>query len=69
MKNKELQELSLDELQSRLLENNKEIEDHRFLKALQQLENPLQLRSLRKEIAQIKTVLREYELNIRSREA
>tara|TARA_Y100000814_G_scaffold287459_1_gene257638 strand:- start:1545 stop:1754 length:210 start_codon:yes stop_codon:yes gene_type:complete len=69
MKNKELQELSLDELQSRLLENNKEIEDLRFLKALQQLENPLQLRALRKEIAQIKTVLREYELNIRSREA
>ena len=69
MKNKELQELSLDELQSRLLENNKEIEDLRFLKALQQLENPLQLRALRKEIAQIKTVLREYELNIRAREA
>jgi|TARA_B100000686_G_scaffold342002_1_gene420351 large subunit ribosomal protein L29 len=68
MKNKELQELSLDELQSRLLENNKEIEDLRFLKALQQLENPLQLRALRKEIAQIKTVLREYELNIRVRE-
>ena len=67
MKNKELQELSLDELQSRLLENNKEIEDLRFLKALQQLENPLQLRALRKEIAQIKTVLREYELNIRVR--
>ncbi|MFL3050088.1 MAG: 50S ribosomal protein L29 [Candidatus Neomarinimicrobiota bacterium] len=68
MKSKELQELSLDELQSRLLENNKEIEDLRFLKALQQLENPLQLRALRKEIAQIKTVLREYELNIRVRE-
>ena len=68
MKNKELQELSLDELQSRLLENNKEIEELRFLKALQQLENPLQLRALRKEIAQIKTVLREYELNIRVRE-
>ena len=68
MKSKELKELSLDELQSRLLENNKEIEDLRFLKALQQLENPLQLRALRKEIAQIKTVLREYELNIRVRE-
>ena len=67
MKSKELQELSLDELQSRLLENNKEIEDLRFLKALQQLENPLQLRALRNEIAQIKTVLREYELNIRVR--
>ena len=61
--------MSLDELKSRLLENNKQIEDLRFLKALQQLENPLQLRALRKEIAQIKTVLREYELNIRSREA
>ncbi|MBF89350.1 MAG: 50S ribosomal protein L29 [Candidatus Marinimicrobia bacterium] len=68
MKNKELQELSLDELKSRLQENNKEIEDLRFLKALQQLENPLQLRVLRKEIAQIKTVLKEYELNIRTKE-
>ncbi len=69
MRREELRELSVDELQTRLTDDLKELEDLRFQKALQQLENPLQLRELRKEIAQIKTVLREHELNIRGTEA
>ncbi len=64
-----MRELSVDELETRLTDDLKELEDLRFQKALQQLENPLQLRELRKEIAQIKTVLREHELNIRGTEA
>jgi large subunit ribosomal protein L29 len=69
MRREELRELSVDELETRLTDDLKELEDLRFQKALQQLENPLQLRELRKEIAQIKTVLREHELNIRGTEA
>jgi large subunit ribosomal protein L29 len=42
-----------------------ELENLRFQKALQQLENPLRIRDLKREIAQIRTILREYELNIR----
>ncbi|MBH31419.1 MAG: 50S ribosomal protein L29 [Candidatus Marinimicrobia bacterium] len=69
MRREELRELSVDELETRLTEDQKKLEDLRFQKALQQLENPLQLRELRKEIAQIKTVLRENELTIKDTEA
>ncbi|MDP6577662.1 MAG: 50S ribosomal protein L29 [Candidatus Marinimicrobia bacterium] len=69
MKREELKELSIDELKSRLIDVQKELEKLKFQKALQQLENPLQLRYLRKEIAQIKTVLNEFELGIRQAEA
>ena len=69
MKREELKELSINELKSRLIEIQQELEELKFQKALQQLENPLQLRYLRKEIAQIKTVLNEFELGIRQAEA
>ena len=68
MKKEEFRESSIEDLTLRLSDNYKELEDLRFQKTLQQLENPLQLRQLRKEIAQIKTILREYELNIRATE-
>ena len=64
-----MKELSIDELKSRLIDVQQELEEQKFQKALQQLENPLQLRYLRKEIAQIKTVLNEFELGIRQAEA
>ena len=60
-----MKELSINELKSRLIEVQEELEELKFQKALQQLENPLQLRYLRKEVAQIKTVLNEFELGIR----
>ena len=65
MKSSELNELTLEELKSRLIDNMEELENLRFQKALQQLENPLRIRDLKREIAQIRTILREYELNIR----
>ncbi len=68
MRREELRGLSVDELETRLVDDQKKLEDLRFQKALQQLENPLQLRELRKEIAQIKTVLREHELTINETE-
>ncbi|HHZ80195.1 MAG TPA: 50S ribosomal protein L29 [Candidatus Marinimicrobia bacterium] len=69
MKREELKELSVDELKSRLIDVQQGLEELKFQKALQQLENPLQLRYLRKEIAQIKTVINEFELGIRQAEA
>lgn len=68
MKQSELSELNHIELESRLLDDQEALRNLRFQKAMQQLENPLQLRYLRREIAQIKTVLKEYELGIRSSE-
>lgn len=52
--------MSLDELKVSLNEKKSLLEDLRFQKALQQLENPLQIRSIRKEIAQIKTLINQH---------
>ncbi|MCF7803237.1 MAG: 50S ribosomal protein L29 [Candidatus Marinimicrobia bacterium] len=68
MKSDELRTLSTEELEIRLEENREELENLRFQQTLQQVENPLRIRHLKKEIAQILTVLREYELGIRTTE-
>ncbi|MFQ6608436.1 MAG: 50S ribosomal protein L29 [Fidelibacterota bacterium] len=65
MRREELREMSKAELKSKLSDNLEELENLRFQKALQQLENPLRIRHLRREIAQVKTALREYELGLR----
>ncbi len=69
MKKDELRELSVEELEARLEDNREELENLRFRQTLQQVENPVRLRYIRKEIAQILTVLREYELGIRKKES
>lgn len=65
MKKEQLRELSLDELKTKLQDNTDALENLRFQKAMQQLENPVKIREIKREIAQIKTVLHEYELGIR----
>jgi len=53
------------ELETKLNDSMDALQNLRFQKALQQIENPLIIRVLRREIAQVKTVLRELELGIR----
>ena len=65
MKREELKQMTEPELLSRLSGNLEELENLQFQKALQQLENPMRLRHLRREIAQVRTVLRAIELGIR----
>jgi large subunit ribosomal protein L29 len=65
MKISELNEIQKPELETKLEDNLDALQNLRFQKALQQLSDPQQIRYLRREIAQIKTVLREYELGIR----
>ncbi|HDP67366.1 MAG TPA: 50S ribosomal protein L29 [Candidatus Marinimicrobia bacterium] len=64
MKRSELREMSSTELEARLQDNISALENLRFQKALQQLENPLKIKQVRREIAQIKTVLHEMKLGI-----
>jgi len=58
-------DLSVEELQKELKERQKALTNLRFQKALQQLENTDEVTSTRRSIAQIKTLLREYELGRR----
>ena len=65
MRKSELNKLSRDELATKLTDNQEAIVNLRFQKALQQLDHPQQIRLIRKEIAQAKTVIREFELGKR----
>ena len=65
MQKKELGKLNRDELQTKLTDNQEALLNLRIQKALQQLEHPQKIRSLKREIAQINTVIREYDLGIR----
>ena len=53
------------ELESKLQDSLDALQNLRFQKSLQQLENPLGMKIIKKDIAQIKTVLNEYKLDIR----
>ena len=65
MKRKEFEKLNKDELEIKLSDNNEALLNLRIQKALQQLEHPQKIRILKKEIAQIKTIIREFDLGIR----
>ena len=67
MKIKELRELTVEELQNKQDQMWTELFGLRIKHALGQLENPLQLRSLRRDIARCKTLLREQGVEERSR--
>jgi large subunit ribosomal protein L29 len=59
MKPQELKELSADELRTKEKELAEQLFKLRFQHTLGQLENPMKLRNIRREIARIKTVLDE----------
>ena len=65
MKKLDLIKLSKDELQTKLLDNQEALVNLRFQKALQQLEHPQKIRLIKREIAQVKTAIREFELGLR----
>jgi len=65
MNKKDLNKLTKNKLIKHLNDNEESLINLRFQKKLQQLENPQSIRLIKREIAQIKTVLREMKLNIR----
>ena len=65
MQKKELEKLNNDELKIKLTDSQEALLNLRIQKALQQLEHPQKIKSLKREIAQIKTVIHEFDLGIR----
>ena len=65
MKKNDLKKLSKDELLIKLKDSQDAMFNLKFQKALQQLDHPQQISLLKKEIAQFKTVIKEYELGKR----
>ncbi len=61
MKASELRELSLNELEQKLADLKAELFNLRFQHTINQLENPLRLVAVRKDIARVKTLIGEAE--------
>ena len=59
----ELRKLTTEELNNKIKENKEELFNLRFQQATGNLEKPGRLKDLRKEVARIKTIIRERELN------
>ncbi len=59
MKVLELKDLSIDELKRRLSDEQENLANLRFQLATSQLESPIRVRLVRKDIARIQTVLRQ----------
>ena len=65
MKAKEIRDMNQTELNKQLSDLKSELFNLRFQLATGQLENPVRIRSVRKDIARIKTVMREEELGMK----
>lgn len=62
MKTTELRKMTAEELSKELLELKEQLFKLRFQHATNQLENPMELKTVRREIARVKTILREMEI-------
>ncbi len=62
MKPSEIRDKSFDELNKELASLREELFKLRFAHATNQLENPLKLKSVKRDIARVMTILREREL-------
>ena len=63
MKASELRKLSQAELDAKLLELKKELFNLRFQQAIKQLDNPMRIRAVKKDIARVMTVIRDVQLH------
>ena len=63
MKASEIRKMSAEELDAKLLELKDELFKLRFQQAVNQLDNPMRISAVKKDIARIKTVQRDIELH------
>ena len=62
MKAKEIRQNTLPELNEQLAKLKEELFNLRFQLAINQLENPMRIAAVKKDIARIKTIIRENEI-------
>ena len=60
---KELRDMTPVELEKKLKELKEELFNLRFQHAINQLDNPTRIAAVKKDIARVKTILREIELS------
>jgi len=62
MKAVEIREMTREELNEKLADLKAELFNLRFQHAINQLDNPTRMKAVKKDIARVKTVIRELEL-------
>lgn len=60
-----MRDLTPDELEKKLADLKEELFNLRFQLATGQLDNPMRMKAVRKDIARVKTVMRERELALK----
>jgi large subunit ribosomal protein L29 len=63
LKANKVREMTTQELNDKVVELKNELFNLRFQLATGQLENPMQIKAIKKDIARVKTILREKEIN------
>lgn len=64
MKALEIRDLSLEELTKRLADEQENLANLRFQLATSQIESPIKVRTVRRDIARLKTIIREKQLTL-----
>lgn len=64
LKANELREKTSNELNQSVIDLKSELFNLRFQLATGELDNPMRIKTVKKDIARVKTILRERELNI-----
>jgi large subunit ribosomal protein L29 len=67
MKVSEIREMSMDEMRRKVGDLDQELFNLRFQHGTNQLENPRRLGAVRRDIARLKTIIRETELKNEAR--
>ena len=64
MKISEIRNLNENDLKTKLKDLKSELFNLRFQLAINQLENPMRIKAVKKDIARVQTILREKELSV-----
>ncbi|WP_036730084.1 MULTISPECIES: 50S ribosomal protein L29 [Peptoniphilus] len=64
MKTKEIRQMSSEELNKKVIELKSELFNLRFRLATGQLDNPSSIKSVKRDIARVKTIIRQRELAV-----
>tara|TARA_B100001123_G_C14454299_1_gene687844 strand:- start:128 stop:355 length:228 start_codon:yes stop_codon:yes gene_type:complete len=62
-KEKLIKEMNIEELEAKLVDSKQSLFNYRFQKSLQQLEHPEKIKYVKREIARIKTFIRQRQLS------
>lgn len=64
-----IEELTLEELERSLTESKEELRKQRFKAVTSKVDNPKKIKELKKHIARVLTLKREYDLGIREKKS